>query len=173
MERDWATLGPKLAGKLHLFVGASDTFFLTNAVMDAEDFFASTANPASDAEVGGRLGWRGGGGGAAAMTALAPAPASALAPALAPARMTVLDMSFVNGPCGAVSQVVVGAHGGRGYEHCFRGYEYAPGEGPETGALPLPNSITRLTYNQAFLPAMADHFAATAPDGADVTSWRY
>ena len=45
-------------------------------------------------------------------------------------------------------QVVIGAHGGRGYEHCFRGYDFAPGESAANGDAPLPNSITRLTYNQ-------------------------
>jgi len=44
--------------------------------------------------------------------------------------------------------VVIGAHGGRGYEHCFRGYDFAPGESVANGDAPLPNSITRLTYNQ-------------------------
>ena len=51
MARDWATLGPKLQGKLNIFVGNSDTFFLTNAVMDMEDFLMSTNNPSSDATV--------------------------------------------------------------------------------------------------------------------------
>ena len=32
MKRDWATLGPKLQGKMHIFVGGSDTFFLVNIV---------------------------------------------------------------------------------------------------------------------------------------------
>jgi hypothetical protein len=114
MDRDWDELGPKLQGKLHLFVGNSDTYFLTNAVMDTEDFFSSTSNPTSDAEI------------------------------------------------------VIGTHHGRGYEHCFRGYEY---EGDSD--TPLPNSITRLTYNQAFIPRMADQFVSTAPSGSDVSSWRY
>jgi len=62
---------------------------------------------------------------------------------------------------------VIGVHEGRGFQHCFRGYEYdAQGE-------PLPNSLTRLTYPQAFLPKMAKRFASTAPAGADVSSWRY
>jgi len=33
--------------------------------------------------------------------------------------------------------------------------------------------ITRLTINQRVLPKMVDHMLATAPPGADVTSWRY
>ena len=32
MKRDWATLGPKLAGKLHFAVGDMDTWYLNNAV---------------------------------------------------------------------------------------------------------------------------------------------
>lgn len=35
-QRDWATLGPRLSGKVQLFVGSSDTFYLSNAVMDAQ-----------------------------------------------------------------------------------------------------------------------------------------
>ena len=66
-------------------------------------------------------------------------------------------------------EIVIGAHGGRGYEHCFRGFDAA--RNPDGS--PQPNSLSRLTYNQAFLPRMAAHFAKTAPKGADVTSWRY
>ena len=33
MRRDWKTLGPKLQGKITLFVGGADTWFLNNAVM--------------------------------------------------------------------------------------------------------------------------------------------
>jgi len=36
MKRDWATLGPKLTGKLHFFVGDVDTWYLNNAVHLAE-----------------------------------------------------------------------------------------------------------------------------------------
>jgi Putative esterase len=31
LERDWKTLGPKLAGKLHVYMGAEDTFYLEGA----------------------------------------------------------------------------------------------------------------------------------------------
>ena len=37
LQRDWATLGPKLQGKLHLYVGSDDTYFLNNAVYLMED----------------------------------------------------------------------------------------------------------------------------------------
>jgi hypothetical protein len=50
MERDWATLGPKVRGKLTLNVGLSDNFFLNNAVYLAEAFLKSAAPPA-DAKV--------------------------------------------------------------------------------------------------------------------------
>jgi hypothetical protein len=34
LVRDWETLGPKIRNKLHFAVGASDSFYLTNAVYD-------------------------------------------------------------------------------------------------------------------------------------------
>ncbi len=45
LERDWATLGPKLEGKLHVFVGDMDNFYLNNAVYLLEEFLESTENP--------------------------------------------------------------------------------------------------------------------------------
>jgi len=33
LERNWSTLGPKLAGKLHVFMGEIDTFYLDGATM--------------------------------------------------------------------------------------------------------------------------------------------
>jgi S-formylglutathione hydrolase FrmB len=33
LEKDWPTLGPKLAGKLHVITGAEDTFYLEGAVV--------------------------------------------------------------------------------------------------------------------------------------------
>jgi hypothetical protein len=51
MQRDWATLGPKLRGKLHLTSGTMDNGYLNNAVYQTEDFFASTRNPPADAEI--------------------------------------------------------------------------------------------------------------------------
>ena len=49
-EENWATLGPKLAGKLHFFAGDMDDFYLNLAVYRFEDFLKATTNPASDAE---------------------------------------------------------------------------------------------------------------------------
>ena len=51
MERDWATLGPKLRGKLTLNAGLSDNVFLNNAVYLAEAFLTSATNPPADAKV--------------------------------------------------------------------------------------------------------------------------
>jgi hypothetical protein len=45
MQRDWRTLGPKLAGKLHLYVGEADTFYLDRAVHLLKDFLESTTDP--------------------------------------------------------------------------------------------------------------------------------
>ncbi len=45
LERDWATLGPKLEGKLHIYVGDMDNYYLNNAVYLAEAFLESTTDP--------------------------------------------------------------------------------------------------------------------------------
>ena len=50
LQRDWPTLGPKLQGKLHIYVGSADTYFLNDAVYYLEDFL-KTANPPYDGEV--------------------------------------------------------------------------------------------------------------------------
>ena len=51
LERDWAKLGPKLAGKIHIYVGSDDTYFLNDAVYRMEDFLNSTTNPPYGGEV--------------------------------------------------------------------------------------------------------------------------
>jgi hypothetical protein len=45
LQRDWDTLGPKLQGKLHLYVGYDDSYFLNNAVYLMEDFLKQTGTP--------------------------------------------------------------------------------------------------------------------------------
>jgi len=45
LKRDWAKLGPKLEGKLHIYVGEADNYFLNNAVYLVEEFLKSTKNP--------------------------------------------------------------------------------------------------------------------------------
>jgi len=44
LKRDWQTIGPRLAGKIHLTVGTSDQWYLANAVRYT-DAFLKTANP--------------------------------------------------------------------------------------------------------------------------------
>jgi hypothetical protein len=36
IERDWASLAPKLQGKIHIYVGSADTYYLNNAVYFAQ-----------------------------------------------------------------------------------------------------------------------------------------
>ena len=110
IRTQWASgLGHKLSGKLHVYVGAGDSFFLTDAVMDLQDWVAKTK--------------------------------------------ATLDPPFGG-------EIVVGAHDGRGYEHCFNGYL------PD--GTPAPNAITRELYVTKFLPRMAARWAATAPKGASM-----
>ncbi len=51
VQRDWATLGPKLRGKLHIYVGSTDTYFLTDAVYFAQDTLESLRDPAWGGEI--------------------------------------------------------------------------------------------------------------------------
>jgi hypothetical protein len=37
IERDWASLAPKLRGKIHIYVGSADTYYLTDAVYFAQE----------------------------------------------------------------------------------------------------------------------------------------
>jgi hypothetical protein len=102
IERDWGTLAPKLQGKIHIYVGIGDNYFLTNAVYYAQDRLEAL-KPAYGGEV---------------------------------------------------------AYGARA-EHCWNG-------DPK-----LPNALSRLHYNYQFLPKILSRIEATAPQGADLTSWRY
>ena len=51
LERDWKTLGPKLEGKLHIFCGDMDNYYLNNAVYLIEDFLKKTNTPFYKGEV--------------------------------------------------------------------------------------------------------------------------
>jgi hypothetical protein len=50
LRRDWATLGPKLRGKLRIYTGEMDNYYLNNAVYGVEDFLKA-ASPPADAVV--------------------------------------------------------------------------------------------------------------------------
>lgn len=103
LQRDWATLGPKLEGKLHVYIGDMDNFHLNNAVYLLEEFLESTEAP------------------------------------------------YYNG------EVIYGDR----QEHCWN------------GDLENPLAIGRLRYNTLYVDKMMRRIEQTAPDGADVTSWRY
>jgi hypothetical protein len=59
-ERNWATLGPKLRGKIHIWVGENDDYFLNNGVHLFDDFI-SKAEPRYEGwimyDARGRHGW--------------------------------------------------------------------------------------------------------------------
>jgi hypothetical protein len=51
LERDWSTLGPKLQGKLHIYVGYMDTYYLNDSVYRLQDFLEKTKDPPYQGEV--------------------------------------------------------------------------------------------------------------------------
>jgi hypothetical protein len=102
LQRDWATLGPKLAGKIHLYVGDMDNYYLNNAVYLMQAFLEK-----ADPPYGGEV-----------------------------------------------------AYGDRA-EHCWNGDPTQP------------NAVSRLRYNTMYLPKILERIEATAPPGADLTSWRH
>jgi hypothetical protein len=102
LRRDWAKLAPKLRGKLRIYTGDMDNYYLNNAVYVVDEFLRS-AEPAADAVI---------------------------------------------------------AYGDRA-EHCWNGDPTRP------------NAYSRLRYPQMVLPWVVERILATAPPGADVSSWRY
>ena len=102
LRRDWPTLGPKLRGKLRIYAGDMDNYYLNNAVYAVEEFLRS-AQPAADA---------------------------------------VID------------------YGDRA-EHCWNGDHTRS------------NAWSRLRYPQMVLPWAVERMIMTAPQGADLKSWRY
>jgi len=52
LERDWATLGPDLVGKLHVYVGRMDNYYLEGGVYRLEEFLESTTAPYYAGEFG-------------------------------------------------------------------------------------------------------------------------
>jgi hypothetical protein len=103
LERDWDKLGEKLKGKIHIYCGDMDNYYLNNAVYKMEDFLESTTNPYYEGEVD---------------------------------------------------------YGDRA-EHCWNGDQENP------------NYISRLRYNSMYVPKIMKRIMASAPKGADLTSWRY
>ena len=103
LERDWSKLGDNLKGKIHIYCGDMDNYYLNNAVYLMEDFLESTSDPYYEGEV---------------------------------------------------------LYGDRA-EHCWNG-------DPDQ-----PNAISRLRYNTMYVPKIMKRIADSAPEEADLTSWRY
>lgn len=51
LQRDWNTLGPKVQGKIHIYCGDMDNYYLNNAVYLMEDFLKHTENPFYGGEI--------------------------------------------------------------------------------------------------------------------------
>jgi hypothetical protein len=51
LQRDWKKIGPQLAGKIHIYCGDMDNYYLNNAVYFVEEFLKSTADPPYAGEV--------------------------------------------------------------------------------------------------------------------------
>lgn len=51
LQRDWTKIGDKLKGKIHIYCGDMDTYYLNNAVYLMEKFLESTTNPYYAGEV--------------------------------------------------------------------------------------------------------------------------
>ncbi|MGI9546610.1 MAG: hypothetical protein ACR2MM_05210 [Flavobacteriaceae bacterium] len=51
LERDWDKLGDKLKGKIHIYCGDMDNYYLNNAVYLMEDFLENTTDPYYEGEV--------------------------------------------------------------------------------------------------------------------------
>jgi hypothetical protein len=45
IQRDWPKIGNKLKGKIHIYVGDMDSYYLNNAVYSAEDMLKKLQNP--------------------------------------------------------------------------------------------------------------------------------
>jgi hypothetical protein len=51
LARNWSKLGPQLEGKIHVYVGSADTYFLNDAVYYLEDVLKAAQNPPYGGEV--------------------------------------------------------------------------------------------------------------------------
>ena len=50
-KENWAELGPKLQGKVYIWMGDMDHFYLNSATRAFDDFILETENPTSDAQI--------------------------------------------------------------------------------------------------------------------------
>ena len=103
IKRDWDKHGKDWKGKIHLYCGDMDNYYLNNAVYLAEDILLDLDNPKYEGEVD---------------------------------------------------------YGDRA-EHCWNGDQNQP------------NHISRLRYHRMFIQKWNETVDENAPEGADLTSWRY
>ncbi len=45
LQQNWATVGPKLQGKLHFFTGRMDNWYIEQAIYPLESFFKESESP--------------------------------------------------------------------------------------------------------------------------------
>ena len=48
---NWPELGPKIKGKIHVWMGDMDNFYLNNSMRDFDEYLKNTVNPTSDADI--------------------------------------------------------------------------------------------------------------------------
>ena len=51
LQENWATVGPQVAGRIHIYAGDDDNYFLNNAVELLDEYLKTTTDPAADAEI--------------------------------------------------------------------------------------------------------------------------
>ena len=51
VEEDWSELGPKVAGKIYVWMGDMDNYYLNNAMRDFDTYLKSATEPSSDAVI--------------------------------------------------------------------------------------------------------------------------
>ena len=51
VQENWSELGPKIQGKIHIWMGDMDNYYLNNAMRDFDSYLQSTTSPKSDAEI--------------------------------------------------------------------------------------------------------------------------
>jgi len=51
LEKNWNTVGAQLQGKLHIWMGDMDTYYLNDSMRLFQDFLSKTENPKSDAQI--------------------------------------------------------------------------------------------------------------------------
>ncbi len=51
VEQNWSTLGPKVQGKIYIWMGDMDNYYLNNAMRDFDAYLKKTTSPKSDAVI--------------------------------------------------------------------------------------------------------------------------